>query len=68
MTKGGVEYLVKGTQEPDSAGMCSPRENVERVKREFDSSSGIHKTPGRGLLSLLAAQRSQRNTSGFFYS
>ena len=29
MTKGGVEYLVKGTQEPDNVGMCIPRENVD---------------------------------------
>ena len=27
VTKDGVEYLVKGTQEPDSAGMWIPREN-----------------------------------------
>lgn len=29
VTKDGVEYLVKGTQEPDSAGMWIPRENVD---------------------------------------
>ena len=28
VTKEGVEYLVKGTQEPDRAGMWIPRENV----------------------------------------
>lgn len=28
VTKEGMEYLVKGTQEPDSAGMWIPRENV----------------------------------------
>lgn len=28
VTKDGVEYPVKGTQEPDSAGMWIPRENV----------------------------------------
>ena len=28
VTKDGVEYLAKGTQEPDSAGMWIPRENV----------------------------------------
>ena len=31
VTKGGVEYLVKGTQESDSAGMWIPRENVDRT-------------------------------------
>ena len=35
VTKDGVEYLVKGTQEPDSAGMWIPRPR---------SCSGIHKT------------------------
>ena len=29
VTKDGVEYLVKGTQEPNSAGMWIPRENVD---------------------------------------
>lgn len=29
VTKDGMEYLVKGTQEPDSAGMWIPRENVD---------------------------------------
>ena len=29
VTKDGVEYLVKGTQELDSAGMWIPRENVD---------------------------------------
>ena len=29
VTNDGVEYLVKGTQEPDSAGMWIPRENVD---------------------------------------
>ena len=29
VTKDGVEYLLKGTQEPDSAGMWIPRENVD---------------------------------------
>ena len=29
VTKDGVEYLVNGTQEPDSAGMWIPRENVD---------------------------------------
>ena len=29
VTKDGVEYLVKGKQEPDSAGMWIPRENVD---------------------------------------
>ncbi|PFX16882.1 hypothetical protein AWC38_SpisGene18813 [Stylophora pistillata] len=29
VTKDGVEYLVKGTQEPDSAGMWIPRENID---------------------------------------
>ena len=29
VTKEGMEYLVKGTQEPDSAGMWIPRENVD---------------------------------------
>lgn len=29
VTKDGVEFLVKGTQEPDSAGMWTPRENAD---------------------------------------
>jgi len=29
VTKNGVGYLVKGTQEPDSAGMWIPRQNVD---------------------------------------
>ena len=29
VTKDGVEYLVKGTQEPNSAGMWIPKENVD---------------------------------------
>jgi len=29
VTKDGVEYLVKDTQEPDRAGMWIPRENVD---------------------------------------
>jgi len=29
VTKDSVEYLVKGTQEPDSAGIWIPRENVD---------------------------------------
>jgi len=29
VTKHGVEYLVKGTQEPDSAVMWIPREDVD---------------------------------------
>ena len=29
VTRGRVEYLVKDTQEPDSAGMWIPRENVD---------------------------------------
>ncbi|PFX30244.1 hypothetical protein AWC38_SpisGene4975 [Stylophora pistillata] len=34
VTKDGVEYPVKGTQEPDSAGMWIPRENVP-ARREI---------------------------------
>jgi len=37
----GAEYLVRGTQEPDSAGMWIPRQNVDSSR----SFSGIHKTP-----------------------
>ena len=29
VTKDGLEYLVRGTQEPDSARMWIPRENVD---------------------------------------
>ncbi|PFX14644.1 hypothetical protein AWC38_SpisGene21182 [Stylophora pistillata] len=58
VTKDGVEYLVKGTQEPDRAGMWIPeRMSISLLKRQ--------KQDGRGLL---VAQYSQRNTSGFFYS
>ena len=31
VTKDGMEYLVKGTQEPDSAGMWIPIENVDLI-------------------------------------
>ena len=31
VTKDGVEYLLKGTQERDSAGMWIPRENVDLI-------------------------------------
>jgi len=29
VSKDGVEHLVKGTQEPDNAGMWIPRENLD---------------------------------------
>ena len=63
VTKDGVEYLVKGTQEPDSAGMWIPRENVDLAL--VAAYTRRHTQDGRGLL---VAQRSKGNTSGFFFT
>jgi len=54
VTKNGVEYLVKGTQEPDSAGMWIPRENVDLALV--------------AAYTRRQRARSQWNSSGFFYS
>ena len=59
VTKDGVEYLVKGTQEPDIAGMWIPRENVDLAL--------VAAYTRRQRASRCSTYISQGNTSGLLF-